>query len=603
MMQFDEVQVPEHLRIVWGQGCPLWSDMGTKSGKQVLLKVGYTHAQNINKYPIPEWCELVNDTYQANSYYYFNQFYFKIQDVVEYMVENNLVLGSYGNFSGIYYSYIDGNNVKQKVYGTNYSTITRDGAIAIGLRLGGNATIILNEQTGQYDFPSPKMYYFLDEETYNRNIGNFYDFISGIFEGMEINGSTVNKMFYGAVVSYFINANQNTSIITDSAIESVMTGTFLGSWENTNLYCDASVGYYKTPGIENHTIYEKNNGNYVIDGNGKRVYLKEDFTKTYFGQQVPILKEPDDSIKYWITRYPTEFVTSDNRFGVEYVDNPGTEYVTVKEEWKNAGYVFNQEHGNPRPSGWRPETQLFVEQVYRYANSIILSKRILQNTENPSQDISVVQLNRKLKTGTVRRPRTEPFTTWGNSSNIREIGEQLLIFDVMFSLLAGVQAYDIWDDGGLVNSLSPQGNPFQGPGWTARSENWSRHIVITAAINRFMIDIAGTNPENWKHIYFYYPFKGEKNSEIISVGIYVGDKFIFNAFNPSLDYLETCNFTLKVGGSTFNYTLEGQKHFYQVVTVPTGLANTDFKLEYNNIYGVPIRVNGKITSTISEHYY
>jgi hypothetical protein len=598
--QFGPVVVPSHIRTVWGQGSPMWSSMGLVNGRISLLEVGYTHAQNLDKFAQELWCELVGGVRQANAHYYFNQMWYLVQQATKRIVDGGLFAndGYLGDLGGIYNTAGGSQN-----FGVNYSGVTRIGAISIGKIIGGNASVIDTPVTkpGTFNFPAPKSYLFIDEETYDRTLPGgigFYNFVSGIFEGIGSAGygPNVNTMFYGSIVTYFINANPNTFALTDATIQGAMSGSYFGDWTNASSYFDVSLGYYKTPGIETNSIYQKDvNNNYIISG-GKRLYRVEDLTETYFGKTVTILKEPNDSIKYWLT--------NDNNgqslFGAQYVNNPGTEGVTIKSEYYNAGYRFNSDHSQPYPSTWKPETRYFVEQVYRYANAILLGKRVLDNTETPSPlsiDISSVSTARRLKTGAVRRPRTEPFTTWGNSIEIREIGEQLLMFDVLFSILAGCQSYDLWDDGNTLNVLPTQGNPFDG-----RSENWSRYIVITAALQSVFKALEGTDPNTWKHIHFYYPFKGEQLSEIIGVGIYVGTKFVCNFFNPSLDNGEYCDFVLRAGNTSRIYRLYGQRNLFKVITVPAGLANIDFKLEYTNIYGVPIKVNGQITNTIADHY-
>lgn len=596
LTQFDSITLPDKFNLVYGFGSPIYTDMGERNGNIIQKEVGITHLFNSHLYPLNKWADVEGGVTKPRMAYRFNQFWWMVNEAVQTIKGQNGFTSNDGYWQGL------------DNQGQNFNGVTADGAIKIGQEIGASHANYYPVSGDTFDWnnpiAAPGRYLFMDEETYNTSDSNYQNFISGVLKGISLANTDIKVMYYGvSPIVWWLMARPNTMTLTDSDIESFFNVTSIfndSKFQNTKVIVNINFGYYKVPGLENEEIYKKTGENYQIVG-GKRLYRDDNFTVNHFGQDVTILAEPHDWIKYWLMNENT----GQQAFGSSYIDNPNTESATIKPEYYNQGFRFFT-NSRPFPSNWNTESELYVQGVYRYANSILANMLLLNKAEFNDWNITDFR-DRNLEFGSVRCPNTEPFTPFGNSIARRQTGKELVLFEYLFGICSGITTMESWQDGyDLTPSQAKiQGNPVYG---TTDAEgqsfmlNNSPYVLHVAAFQSVFKNIQGVNPSTFKYIHFYYPFKGEKNSEIIASGIYTGTKFIAVFFNPTLGKNEGQNFILKVGATEFNLQLVGKKVLFKEFTVAANIAATAFSLNYFNIYNVNIKVNGKITENISAHY-
>ena len=592
LLQFDTVTVPKGFVTALGYGSPIYSNLGTRDGVLIPFKVGYTHYQNITTMPLSVWT--TDNKTKGNRAYYFQQFHWLVSKAVQAM--QGSILAEYGNLTGLYNPSLPVNERE----GKDYRQVTSAGAIAIGKIIAGNAGSIYNNETNTWNIEGLESNLMMDEEAYTM-YSNYISFISNIYKGMYLQNPKLNIKWYGAPVTWFIVNNVNVSQLTVNDIENqIKTGyTMFSEFTNSRLAVDLSVGYFKVPGIEKNAIYKKDlssrDAGFLIV-NGKRVYSTDTLTETHYGNTVTIYPEPHEFIKFYLING-----SGNKLFGSQYIDNPNSN-PTIKQQYYDLGYRFYAD-ARPNPSQWQPETQLYVEQIYRYANTYLLGMLLLNREEFKDFNLTNYR-ERKLQFGAVRCPNTEPFTPFGNSIERRYTGEQLSLFEYAFALLSGVTHIETWADGINLSSTPPsQGNPtYTQPVGETYLLNNSAYVVHSAVINTIFKALEGIDPSEFKYIHFYMPFIGEQNSEIIAVGIYARNKFVSVYMNPSLEYNELQQFTLTTGNVETKLSLNGRKTLIKILEVPTGLGTDQFRLQYFNIYNKFINVNGKISEKVSNHY-
>jgi hypothetical protein len=426
-------------------------------------------------------------------------------------------------------------------------------------------------------------------------------FLAAINKGMKVAAPNVKPVWYAVPMSFFFQVNQKAENITNSAIQNeILNGSLdynLAGFKDYGFWFDSGV-YVKVPTITSHNKYVKNaDGSFVISG-GKRVWNKENFTETIYGEETLFLGEPDDGIKYLLYRTSDGATLLGSQFWNGVPNNP-----TPKQEYLNQGYTS---WGRPNMADWRPETQLNTDFYYGFANVIIVNRIAASRIEFGSTDISKFKANGKIHNYVELRLKTEEFTAGGNSMYGRQIGAGLLNFCQLFSYLSGVRAVSLWENGKDFGYDLPQRGTVLYPITEAGSiqrllDNYSGVTHRTDALNRMCQDLAGTNQADWTYIHFTYPVVIQNIQGVISSGIYTGTKFVFVMINPTLNYDETQEVTLRIKSVDYKITLTGNGSVhYGVVNLPSGLTNDDFRLIYNTIYNRHVEVSGKVTGNISD---
>lgn len=596
---FSNFTVPLGILNNGGYGFSLWKDELTDggTGKLNLFSKGWTNLVNLNAFDRSKWAELSGGDWTSKRYYYFQQVWYLMNHAINDCITNgyNGVSGGtdYGNMNLAFSGDFQNRNI-------NYSGITIDGAKKIGEFMQLTVSNSLDDPA--WNLGVWESIIMLDEESmtsYSWAGGDHYSFLGYISQGMWTGSSQRNKLFwYAQPVSRWLHTNEhNFYSLTDDQIDAAFQDSNIvynsPGWLASKFYTDANGAYSKTPYPSNVSIYAKDGGgNFIIEG-GKRKYRDQDFTVNIYGNNVPILKEPDEFIKYAIQHGST----GEQRFGASYFNIDGFGNGTIKSEWVSAGYGLHP-LARPYANSWRTESEYFVENSYKRADGIVGDLLCLNRLDKGQWDLSTVLSDYKLCQ--VERPKTEPWTPFGNSINAREIGKTQSFFDTFCLAYSGGLGFDTWDDGRYWGDDMPtKGNilyPDNG------SDYFARYTARLAAFRTAYADLQGTDPSTWKFVHFYQPYIGRKYKEVISQGIYYNGKLHAYFLNPSLEHNEIQSLQMVAGGTAYNFSLTGHEFYYRSFDVPNGLNVEDFTLEYTTIYGRHVRVCGKVTNSRHNHY-
>ncbi len=551
---FPDATLPTGHFATLGWGLDVWKDDPIGSnGKLKMLNAGYTNAANIELFSTEKW--------EPKNAYYFNQVHFLVGKAIDNIIKTGQYKPEYGNLESAIIRQADG-----YITGINNLTgITKAGAVEIGKHIHYVSSSNFNTRTNKWDIPTADAWLTLDEEFYSID-GHLIPFLGWLNEGIKKVAPNRKISLYGKVSSYWFGRNYADNT-TDQQIEDY----YKNSYSDLNadgfkfgIYADIPGGYFKVPYILKENIYKKDAaGNFIIN-KGKRVYRDDLYFETVFNSTVPILPRPTP-------------------------------------------YVFQIEKRNPAYN--TTESQYFVEQVYRYANKTVAGLALLNKDEFGNLDISRYKKNAKRLANAVVCPRTENFTENGNYEWRREVGETGIKFKVLFSYLSGARGVELWDNGGWISHLKDRGYNYfidsdshEAQVKKNTEKDWSYMGAWTSAMQTFALAMKDTDPESWQYIRFYFPTKGEQNSEPIATGIYTGDSFKYMIINPTLESNETQTVKITIGNIVSNIILTGREVYFYELPAPGGLSPRDFKLETTNIYGKKTKVNGTFTGIIAEHY-
>lgn len=625
--QFATLSLPNpDFKICAGHGFPFYGQ--SSADAKALIDRGWTNLYAAEAYPrnpAPGW--------EPKNLYLFTHVYRMMTIAAREMFKNNLDLPEYGNLNGI--AMLNGGELSNRGSinshldvgsGVDYSGLTTAGADELAkwmYRINGAAQS--PDNPGVWDIPMTKSVMLLDEESINLGQswagGNGYSLLGYLSRGMyqEAMAQGGDRNFklhwYAQPMIQFINdgAYNNYTAYTKSQIQSMFDGfcTYdTAVWKATPKYVNADGGYNKVPFIDNrYEIWQKSGASYVMSG-GRRVPVNTDFTVTHFGKTMTILREPTMVVQFLVFNNNTW----QQAYGNQTDPNTGQPYAT----WDGTKWNLNPSsvangwgwHNVARPNSaeWDNEVNYFLRGIYVRADGIIGGQMKAAYIDSGNTAINIEahrgEDNPANKTfvGIVQRPQTENWSAYGNSDQVRELGEQHIIFETLLALTSGIHLLDSWDDGNILGyplrsqgeSIYPMGSP--------QSDYWGRWVAKNAAFQSLLKKVEGTNTSSWKHIHFYYPCWGHKNYETIATGLYVGTKFYLLACNPTLGKDEVMNHTMKAGGSTYSVPLSGRNPVFLEFNVPSGLSATQFTLDYYNIYGTRIYVNGKVTKVIDDHY-
>jgi hypothetical protein len=590
--QFPHVQIPRGFDFVLGFGAPFYKDFKTSSdGKLELLHQGVSGLHLANSYP--------RSSFSPENQYSFEMTFGILKEAARSILRSNdWDINIHGNIRIIAESPLDTKDVP-------YEQLTPAGAILLGrhafyVRSHGNSA-----DDASYNIAKHSSIYMMDEESMSERgwqHGSLYDLCGYINQGMmeaaeQMSGKagSLRVEWYAKPISYFAHQhleldNADLKDVIARAEKDLNAGVVaMGhpAWKAKPFYNDISMGYFKVPGIDNrYTLYQKDAaGNFILK-DGKRIYRDDEFSVEHFGMETPILKEPADWIKYRVLDQ-----NNVQHFGREYVEIHPDGSATAK-----PGYTLHPA-AREKSYTWSPETRLYIDGIYRKADGIMWHILKLRHNDKGDFDISRFDPTAKQLPSLVIRPRTEPWTYGGNSIEVREIGEDLLKFEVLFTMLSGARMISTWDDGYPVKDLPMQGKQMYG-----EDRNWSHYIPLLASYQSIFKNLEGIAPEEWRYIHFYLPFVGRMQQQVISSGIYADNKLLIVLFNPSLENNEKQTLKLKAGDKIFGIVLNGRELKYLKIDVPAGLEPSDFLLHQTNIYGQEITVSGVVTTDFKGHF-
>ncbi len=590
--QFPHVKVPKEFDFVLGFGAPFYKDLKTApDGKLELLHQGVTGLYLANSYPRSHFAPE-------------NQYMFEITSGILREAANSVVrsknwnVDTHGDIQAIAETPNGDHNLP-------YENLTPAGAILLGkhsfyVRSHGNS---IDDES--YNIARHSSIYMMDEESMsdrNWKHGSLYDLCGYINQGMmeaaeQLSGKegSLRVEWYAKPISYFPHLyleldNANLENIIGKAQQDLNIGNVaMGhpSWKTKPFYHDLGTGYFKVPGIDNrYTLYQKDAAGKFLLKDGKRVYRDDEFSVEHFGIATPVLKEPAEWIKYNVLDQ-----NNHQRFGKEYVDVHPDGSASAK-----PGYTMHP-FAREKYYTWTHEAKLYVDGIYRKADGIMWYLLKLRNNDKGDFDISRFDPTARQLPSIVARPRTEPWTYGGNSIEVREIGEDLLKFELLFSMLSGGRMYSTWDDGYPVKDL-----PLQGGQVYKEDRNWGHYIPILAAYQSIFKSLDGIAPEKWRYIHFYQPFTGRMQQQVISSGIYAEGKLLIMLFNPTLENNEKQTVKLKAGDQLFDIVLNGRELKYLQLDVPTGLEPSQFLLRQTNIYGQTFTIKGIVNNDFKGQY-
>ncbi len=585
--QFPDLKVPEGITHVGGYGFPLYKNEKLQDGKLNLLAKGFTNLVNLNALPRKTW--------EGKNGYYFNQLYYLLKVAARNMVKEGKTGSKYGNVAAI--AALENDNTRIPYY-----DITVEGAKELGRHIYYTNCCGNSIDDQRYNIPQNESVIMLDEESmtpYDWPGGDSYAFMGYLNQGMMEAAGPGYRIFWYAQPAQkwsFANALRGVSHLTERDIEGAFTDRNIlmntPGWKSSTWYVDASGAYSKVPFLSNADIYEKVNGKIVIDRNGRRKFRNDDFNLKVYNKTLPVLATPHESIRYALQNSKT----GEQLFGRQYVDIGKDGSAAIRREYARRGFNWHENGlARPYPQYWEPETKMWVEGIYRRADGIMADLLMLARLEKGRWDIS--KANVKYKLYGEHRPQTEPWTFGGNSVEVREVGEGQIFYDTFMLLLSGGQALSSWDDGFFRNEL-----PEKGQGLYDKDDYWGRYHSKLAAVQTVLKPLEGSRSTDWTYVHFYYPFWGQKNSEVISSGICFKGKLYVFFLNPTLENGEKQELTLTAGSKTHRVELTGHEVYYKVLDVPDGLDPKDFKLDYTTIYGRKVKVNGRVTHKIAEHY-
>lgn len=585
--QFPDLKVPEGITHVGGYGFPLYKNEKLQNGKLNLLAKGFTNLVNLNALPRRVW--------DGKNSYYFNQLHYLLKVAARNMVKEGKTGSKYGKIAAI--AALENDNTRIPYY-----DITVEGAKELGRHIYYTSCCGNSIDDARYNIPQNESVIMLDEESmapYDWPGGDSYAFLGYLNQGMmEAAGPRYRIFWYAQPVQKwsFAHALRGVSHLTEKDIEGAFNDRNIlmnsPGWKSSAWYVDASGAYSKVPYLSHTDIYEKANGKITTDRTGQRKYRNENFNLKVYNRTTPVLATPDENIRYALQNSKT----GEQLFGRQYVDISADGSAAIKREYARKGFSWHENGlARPYPRYWEPETKMWVEGIYRRADGIMADLLMLARLEKGRWDIS--KANVKYRLYGEHRPQTEPWTFGGNSVEVREVGEGQIFYDTFMLLLSGGQALSSWDDGFFRNELPEKGQPLYD-----KDDYWGRYHSKLAAVQTVLKPLEGSRSTDWTYVHFYYPFWGQKNSEVISSGIYFKGKLYVFFLNPTLENKETQEMTLTAGNKTHRITLTGHEVYYKALDVPNGLSPLDFKLDYTTIYGRKVKVNGRVTNKIAEHY-
>lgn len=584
--KFPDLNLPEGISHVGGYGFPVYANELLQNGKINLLAKGFSNLPNLHALPRKDW--------DGKNSYYFNQLFYLIRVAARNMVKQGKTGSEFGNIEEI----ANGDNSDANI---PYNRLTIAGAIELGKYIYYSSSSSNSIDNPNYDIPQNEAVIMLDEESMTNHKwegGQSYALYGYLNQGMmEAAGPNYRIFWYAQPVQRFwlkyIHVKPEDYTMQD--IEGLFdpNNILMNSqgWKNSTWYVDASGAYSKVPFLSNAEIYEKKGGKFILE-NGKRKFRSEGFSLKIFQSVTPILVQPHDYIKYALHNKET----NEERFGKDFVVIHKDGTASIKSEFARLGFKWNPNGiSQPNPKYWQPETKLWVEGIYRRANGIMSDLLMLAKLEKDEWNIT--HANTRYKLYGEHRPKTEPWTFGGNSVQPREVGESQIFYDTFMLLLSGGQAISSWDDGYWKDQLPNKGEPLYG-----NNDYWGRYQAKLAAVQTVMKPLEGSKSTDWTYVHFYYPYWGEKNSEVISSGIYYKGKLYVFFLNPTLENNEKQRLDLQAAGKSFKIELNGHELYHKVLDVPSGLTPKDFKLSYTTIYGRKVKVNGLVTNKINEHY-
>jgi hypothetical protein len=582
---FPEFNLPANIVSVGGYSFPIFKDTAIgANGKIKLLSQGFTAICNIDGIPRAKWAENIGGQWKSNAYYYFQHLKHMATEAAKAMVSSSQNSGQWGDLQ----RFIDTGD---------YTGVTTTGATEMGRRMVGSARSIDDMNWNINTHGSVLM---LDEETmgqYEWAGGSHYDFMGYVCKGIsERSGDKSKTLLYGKPISSWLNVNHykvHNNELTDAQLmefinpNNMTTG---GAWNGHTWYIDATGGYFKVPFMSGISLYQRDgSGNFIIE-NGKRKFrTSNDSINIFLSNNITIYGTPHDSIKWHGYRADgTWFEGWQSTWGAYNSKNMANQ-LPAGWEWGDAA--------NPNPAKWQSEYQYFQNNAYTKADGIMQDLLFAKKKESGTYDIS--QPNEKYFIYSEHRPRTEPWTPYGNDKNSREIGDGFIFYDTFLMLYSGAKGLSTWDDEGRYKiELGYNGEPL----WYDEQADYTKYHSRIAAIQEALKPLQGTDALTWKHIHFYYPYFGRKYSEVISSGVYHAGKLHIFFLNPTLEADEEQNMTLVIGAASHNIKLVGHEVYYQSFDAATGLSPEQFTLEYTTIYGKHTKVNGKVTNNRAEHY-
>jgi hypothetical protein len=582
---FQDLTLPAGVKIVMGYGGPTYNDEATGTGGKLLpLQKGWSNIVNLAAYHRNKWSGV-------NSYY-FQQLYHMSWEAAKVMVASGKNGGIYGDIASMAAAGPGEMNIQ-------YGGATIEGIKELGRYMNGSSNSI--DDPNNWNIDTNDSVIMLDEESMTNHSwagGGITEYVGYVLQGLyEGSGNRIFIFLYGVPISKWWHVNHWTLMSkTKSEIDAVFTaGNVLFNspgFKAARFYVDANGAYSRVPFLSGKDIYKKSGGSFVTSG-GKRVFVDEDFTMTIYGKTTTIYAEPHEQMKYAIINYSN----GQQQFGAHTVDIHEDGSASIKSEYTSQGYEWHP-IAQPHPSSWKPEAHWFVVGLYQRADGIAGDLLHLAWLERGVHNIDT--RNTKHLLYGEHRPKTENWTYGGNSIVNREVGESQILFDTLYLFCAGGMATSTWDDGYyyFTNMLPNKGGQL----YDGKDDYYGRYHSKLAAVQTILKPLEGTSVTNWKHVNFYHPFWGQINYEVISAGIYYGGKLYLMICNPTLENGEAQNLTLRAGSIVFTEEIVGHEVYFRTFDVPTGLNPIDFKLEYTTIYGRYVKINGRLTGTIDNHY-
>lgn len=593
----EDIAVTDDETYTVGYGGPFFSGIpNDETGKLIVFKKGVQHIINPNAFARSRWNP-------ENAYSFaFPQNTFK-------------KAAEWASTSGRWNPAIHGNltpliNIDSNVI--PYEGLTVSGAKLFGEFVGaavGHNNSIDNPVWNISNARAHTMFDCENEPDRGWVHGSLTDFYGYVFQGImtffeEQAGETnpAKLEIYGQPISWFKKSDLNIEGADLSALATEAKNIILNNthafkpaiWGVKKMFVEVGSGYFKTPFLDNSVkIYQENEGG-VKTINGRPRPRTDQFSVSIFGKATNIYQSPNDWIKWCIVND----TTGEQRYGWQYAywgeKNPNAYIASPPAGW-SWGNVANN-----NPANWRPESELFVNNMYSRADHTLFGFQMLRHASKGDTDISFFDPSQMILPSFTDRPKTEPWTWKGNSINSRETGPEALKYGVYLYFLAGGRLYSTWDDGGYPSPWPPMGQSLYG-----KNDNYSRYIPGLAAYQSIFKELEGVSKSDLIYLHFYTPFLGHAKREVISCGIYIksSGKLLIHFLNPSLENTQKQTVKLRAGGAARRVVLEGREVRYKVMTgLPAGLTKNDFSLEYTTIYGEALKKSGVLTEEFFNHY-
>lgn len=584
---FPDFTPPIGVLNVAGDGFPLWAnDEIDGNGKLTMFRKGWTNSFNLRAFAAAKW--------DGKKIYAWSVFYYMFNQAVRDCYNSGVT----GVVGGVDYGDMNAVTADGDFWNTNipYYHLTIAGAIEVGKRMNWGTSDAL-DQEGIWNISGDEAVLMVDEEALTNHSwvgGGLLDLMGYVNQGiMEISGNKKHIFWYGHPIAPGFNAmrfnRDSNGKYTDSSINSLFSAgglSFGGAgFTGRRWYLDKLGAYLKVPGLFGVRLYKQDGGGGILKVGGVRQFRDTDFTVSHYGRTMPVLAEPDPWIKWNGKRADeSDFYGWQSEFGT----NNG-QLVSLPSGWSWGNTA------RPNPGEWKPEAALFVEGCYMQANGCTTTQLFMNYKERSVWSAEYATM--LYKSYQEMRCVTEPWTADGNSIEIREVGHDFIAFCTIFYAYSGGLAFSTWDDTVAHYPLPNKPSQLQGKDVYA-----GRYQSRLKSFQEAYKHLEGADPEDFKFANFYYPFKGENNSEVIAAGIYYGDKFHFCCLDPNRELGEGWTLQLCVGPDIFNLSPEGHEFYVGSFDVTTGLNAADMTIEYQNIHGTTIKVNGEITNNFTEHY-